>query len=574
MTILLKGGENSMQGMMIQDISINTRSSAPVAAKATKETAEKPFGALLGAEIVPVKTAPNRGSSAKSSSVTPEKTAEDRDPAVEPVFMGTLFSQTAPFVNISEENELVSVAERTQELLGGWMKSDKGGDASLEEVVTTALKVLDLAAAGPQLQSSAVAGAEDQPPVLDSNKIAELKELMAVMLQSGAVPQAFEGHPVVAELQQKLGLTQAFAAAPPVSQAQSGVAAQALAGVQPAASTQPAVAVKPVDAEQVEALAQPTATVQPKAATAENVERVQTAAVGKSAQDAEFRAASVQATGQQQVQVVASGEVKKPAELGLQPSAGLQENQMARMLRPRSGQPTAHMAQAAKNAAAAETVRTEPVADGQSTVATETELKLKSDLTMESVKPVVLPQSGDIQPQQGLHLVGATARQGGQIDLPAARMLQLPSGLQLAETQVVDQVITHLAGSADGESGRIRLRLYPAELGSIRLDLLVEGDRVRAHLQAQSQQVQEVLDRHLPLLRDALQQQGLKIDEFRVDVQTNQDQASQDFAWQQSQQRERSSQSPWRDSGWQKPEIEIPLQQLVQTTGGGISLRV
>ena len=63
------------------------------------------------------------------------------------------------------------------------------------------------------------------------------------------------------------------------------------------------------------------------------------------------------------------------------------------------------------------------------------------------------------------------------------------------------------------------------------------------------------------------------IDEFRVDVQTDQDQAEQKFAWQQ-QQEGHSAQDSWQDNDWSQTEMEIPLQQLVQTVDGGISLRV
>ena len=154
------------------------------------------------------------------------------------------------------------------------------------------------------------------------------------------------------------------------------------------------------------------------------------------------------------------------------------------------------------------------------------------------------------------------------------RMLNLPSGQQVAESQVFDQVVARMSGSLNGESGRMVLRLHPAELGSLRLELSVEGERVRAHLHAQNQQVQEVLERNLPQLRSALAEQGLKIDQFQVNVdQRNSQQGQFDNLSQQQQRQDARQQKTWQQ-GWQQEEQIIPLAHLMQNGGGGISLHV
>jgi flagellar hook-length control protein FliK len=103
---------------------------------------------------------------------------------------------------------------------------------------------------------------------------------------------------------------------------------------------------------------------------------------------------------------------------------------------------------------------------------------------------------------------------------------------------------------------------------------MVEGDRVRANLHAQSAQVQEVIERNLPQLRNALAEQGLKIDQFQVDVDRNQ-QGSQfeNFAQQNQNQDSSSQQQDWQQD-LEAEEQVIPLAHLVQNNGGGISLRV
>jgi flagellar hook-length control protein FliK len=117
------------------------------------------------------------------------------------------------------------------------------------------------------------------------------------------------------------------------------------------------------------------------------------------------------------------------------------------------------------------------------------------------------------------------------------------------------------------------LRLQPAELGSLKLDLKIEGDRVQAHLHAQTHQVQEVLERNLPQLRSALAEQGLKIDQFLVNV--DQRQAEGQFDGQAQYQHQGSERrSDWNQQDHVNEEQMIPLAHLMQNGGGGISLHV
>jgi len=188
------------------------------------------------------------------------------------------------------------------------------------------------------------------------------------------------------------------------------------------------------------------------------------------------------------------------------------------------------------------------------------------------------------QPKQGLENLAQQAQAHANLAQPhnaAAKVMpqtptiQLPSGQQVAESQIFDQVVTRFVGSANGESGRMVLRLQPAELGSLKIELQIEGDRIRANLHAQTQQVQEVLERNLPQLRNALAEQGLKIDQFQVDVNKDQSQQQQFEQMAQQQQRQQSQQQKqdWQQS-WDTEEQIVPLAHLMQNGGGGLSLHV
>ncbi|WP_028585479.1 flagellar hook-length control protein FliK [Desulfogranum mediterraneum] len=101
---------------------------------------------------------------------------------------------------------------------------------------------------------------------------------------------------------------------------------------------------------------------------------------------------------------------------------------------------------------------------------------------------------------------------------PGTPLLQLPSGITVPEAAVMDQVINHFSATTKLESGSIHLRLHPQELGELRLEIEVKQDNIKAHITTQNPQAQEALDRHLPRLRDALEQQGLHLSEVEISV--------------------------------------------------------
>ena len=96
--------------------------------------------------------------------------------------------------------------------------------------------------------------------------------------------------------------------------------------------------------------------------------------------------------------------------------------------------------------------------------------------------------------------------------------LKLPSGTEVPHSQIINQVIDRFTLNRTLESGNITLKLHPAELGELRMEIRVEQDNIKAHITTQNPQVQEILDRHLPRLREALEQQGLNLEQMTVTV--------------------------------------------------------
>ncbi|WP_170232779.1 flagellar hook-length control protein FliK [Trichloromonas acetexigens] len=150
-----------------------------------------------------------------------------------------------------------------------------------------------------------------------------------------------------------------------------------------------------------------------------------------------------------------------------------------------------------------------------------------------------------------------------------------PFALPVPEEQVYQQVASRLT-LVDGERhSRMTMRLYPEELGQVKLELTVEGDRVRVQMHAQNQQVQEVLEKYLPRLRESFEQQGLKLEEAQVTYDSPGQGGRGSF--QESRQSFFTARSAGRSAGRAAGEEEpvvAPPPSSANPRPGGISVRV
>ncbi|MFM2094182.1 MAG: hypothetical protein RIS70_1306 [Planctomycetota bacterium] len=72
--------------------------------------------------------------------------------------------------------------------------------------------------------------------------------------------------------------------------------------------------------------------------------------------------------------------------------------------------------------------------------------------------------------------------------------------------------------AAQEREGEIRLRLSPPELGSLRLEVRMQGNLLTARLEAENPTSRNLLMENLPELRERLAEQGIQIQQFDVDL--------------------------------------------------------
>ena len=100
---------------------------------------------------------------------------------------------------------------------------------------------------------------------------------------------------------------------------------------------------------------------------------------------------------------------------------------------------------------------------------------------------------------------------------------------QAFESNVVQQVFVRLVSGMQQGSRSMVINMHPPELGRVKVSLVSDGGRLSAVLHTENQQVQGVLDRHLPQLRQSLQEQGLSIADLGVSLESGGHEGQSDF---------------------------------------------
>ena len=68
---------------------------------------------------------------------------------------------------------------------------------------------------------------------------------------------------------------------------------------------------------------------------------------------------------------------------------------------------------------------------------------------------------------------------------------------------------------------KLVMKLHPAELGDLKIDIQLKGGTINANILAQSQQVQHILEKNMPRLKALMEEQGLVVNEIAVNLDTD-----------------------------------------------------
>ena len=86
------------------------------------------------------------------------------------------------------------------------------------------------------------------------------------------------------------------------------------------------------------------------------------------------------------------------------------------------------------------------------------------------------------------------------------------------ETKIINQIVNKLSTRGGGAQNEVQIRLDPPSLGTVRLNITTVGDSVRTMIIAENHAVKQTIENNFNQLRDAMSEQGLKVDSFSVSV--------------------------------------------------------
>ena len=141
----------------------------------------------------------------------------------------------------------------------------------------------------------------------------------------------------------------------------------------------------------------------------------------------------------------------------------------------------------------------------------------QADEGQDSTNPAELQTEAS---EESLKTVGAGTTEERRADAPTTRPVEDRHMVRLNASQQrrFVQRVSRAFDLAPQRGGEIRLRLSPPALGSLKVELKIEGKQMAARLEAENQAAKNLLLEHLPQLRDRLAEQGFSIETFEVDL--------------------------------------------------------
>ena len=194
----------------------------------------------------------------------------------------------------------------------------------------------------------------------------------------------------------------------------------------------------------------------------------------------------------------------------------------------------------------------------------------QSSASSEGANPGVSTKAGD----WGSLFSSFRGAGNGNFSGAVSRASQSSGPSSMMDNQVLQQVVSKLQTDLQRGSSRINVRMHPPELGRVQMKLVSEDSNMQVQLQVQNTQVQSILERNMPALRQALEQQDLDFDSIQVSVESGQEEGSREHPAERGS--DFSSPPGWNvfldneDSGSEEARgyTEDPAKS------GGISLRV
>jgi flagellar hook-length control protein FliK len=157
---------------------------------------------------------------------------------------------------------------------------------------------------------------------------------------------------------------------------------------------------------------------------------------------------------------------------------------------------------------------------------------------------------------------------GSQTAKPSSKEKVTEPGLSQQERVRVIQRIARSFNRISADGGTINLRLHPENLGSVSMQVRLEGRSLSARLSTETTAARDAIMQDLPALRQRLADQGFDVSKFQVNVAGN----GADASFAQSNNGSQFGQSENRSSGSQTDYRRVAANREARAAIGRQSL--
>jgi flagellar hook-length control protein FliK len=170
----------------------------------------------------------------------------------------------------------------------------------------------------------------------------------------------------------------------------------------------------------------------------------------------------------------------------------------------------------------------------------------------------------------------SASQKGGGVSNTASDpgVVSLKNGATMPSARVVDQTVQHLNLHARGDSSVVTVKLHPEELGELNIRMVMEGDQLKLQIQAQNQQVREILEQNFPRLRTAMEDQGVTVEDFQVSLGDSRADDQAGTHTDDDLSRQRRSFSPEAGVDMDADNLELAESVPASASAGGLSVHV
>lgn len=98
---------------------------------------------------------------------------------------------------------------------------------------------------------------------------------------------------------------------------------------------------------------------------------------------------------------------------------------------------------------------------------------------------------------------------------------QMTAPAMPSSQEIMDQILDYMKIQLKPEMDQLEMQLHPESLGTLKIHLVSKGGEVSAQFQVQNEAVKAVVESQMSVLRDALKEQGVKVEAVEVTVESH-----------------------------------------------------